>query len=60
MGQKSIYELETTVDYKNLAFSFLKISLLVYAVDIAQRHNTGIERVYHSRYMAKQTYQKLE
>ena len=33
IGQKSMYELEATVDYNNLAFSFLKISLPVYAVD---------------------------
>ena len=33
IGQKSMYELEATVDYNNLAFSFLKRSLPVYAVD---------------------------
>ena len=32
IGQKSMYELEATVDY-NLAFTFLKRSLPVYAVD---------------------------
>ena len=32
IGQKSMYELEATVDYNNLAFSFLKRSLPVYAV----------------------------
>ena len=32
-GQKSMYELEATVDYNNLAFTFLKKSLDVYAVD---------------------------
>ena len=33
IGQKSMYELEAAVDYKNLAFTFLKRSLPVYAVD---------------------------
>ena len=33
IGQKSMYELEATVDYNNLAFTFLKRSLPVYAVD---------------------------
>ena len=33
IGQKSMYELEATVDYSNLSFSFLKRSLPVYAVD---------------------------
>ena len=33
IGQKSMYELEATVDYNNLAFIFLKRSLPVYAVD---------------------------
>ena len=33
IGQKSMYELEATVDFNNLAFSFLKRSLPVYAVD---------------------------
>ena len=33
IGQKSMYELEATVDCNNLAFSFLKRSLPVYAVD---------------------------
>ena len=31
IGQKSMYELEATVDYNNLAFTFLKRSLPVYA-----------------------------
>ena len=31
--QKSMYELETSVDFNNLAFSVLKRSLPVYAVD---------------------------
>ena len=33
IGQKSMYELERSVDFNNLAFSFLKMSLPVYAVD---------------------------
>ena len=33
IGQKSMYELEATVDYNNLAFTFLKRSLAVYAVE---------------------------
>ena len=33
IGQKSMYELEATVDYNNLAFTFLKRSLPVYALD---------------------------
>ena len=33
IGQKSMYELEATVDFNNLAFIFLKRSLPVYAVD---------------------------
>ena len=33
IGQKSMYELEAAVDYNNLAFTFLKRSLPVYAVD---------------------------
>ena len=33
IGQKSMYELEATVDYNNSVFTFLKISLPVYAVD---------------------------
>ena len=33
IGQKSMYELEATVDYNNLAVTFLKRSLPVYAVD---------------------------
>ena len=33
VGQKSMYELEATVDYNNLAFTFLNRSLPVYAVD---------------------------
>ena len=33
LGQKSMYELEASVDFNNLAFSFLKRSLPVYAVD---------------------------
>ena len=33
IGQKSMYELEATVDYNNLAFTFLKRSLPVYIVD---------------------------
>ena len=33
IGQKSMYELEATVDYHNLAFTFLKRSLPVYAVE---------------------------
>ena len=33
IGQKSMYELEATVDYNNLDFTFLKRSLPVYAVD---------------------------
>ena len=33
IGQKSMYELEATVDYNNLAFTFLKRSLPVYAVE---------------------------
>ena len=33
IGQKSMYELEATVDYNNLAFAFLKRSLPVYPVD---------------------------
>ena len=32
IGQKSMYELEATVDYNNLAFTLLKRSLPVYAV----------------------------
>ena len=31
IGQKSMYELEATVDYNNLAFTFLKRSLPIYA-----------------------------
>ena len=31
LGQKSMYELEATVDYNNLAFTFLKRSLPIYA-----------------------------
>ena len=31
--QKSMYELEATVDYNNLAFTFLQRSLPAYAVD---------------------------
>ena len=33
IGQESMYELEATVDFNNLAFSFLKRSLPVYSVD---------------------------
>ena len=33
IGQKSMYELEATVDYNNLVFTFLKRSLSVYAVE---------------------------
>ena len=33
IGQKSMYGLEATVYYNNLTFTFLKISLPVYAVD---------------------------
>ena len=33
IGQKIMYELEATVDYNNLVFTFLKRSLPVYAVD---------------------------
>ena len=33
VGQKSMYELEASVDFNNLAFSFLKRSLAVYAFD---------------------------
>ena len=33
IGQKSMYELEASVDFNNLAFSFLKGSLPVYTVD---------------------------
>ena len=33
IGQKSMYELEASVDFNNLAFSFLKRSLPVYVVD---------------------------
>ena len=33
IGQKSMYELEASVEFNNLAFSFLKRSLPVYAVD---------------------------
>ena len=33
IGQKSMYELGATVDYNNLAFTFLKRSLPVYAVE---------------------------
>ena len=33
IGQKSMYELEATVDYNNLAFTFLKRSLPVYAME---------------------------
>ena len=33
IGQKSKYELEATVDYNNLAFTFLKRSFPVYAVE---------------------------
>ena len=33
IGQKSMYELEATVDYNNLAFTLLKRSLPVYAVE---------------------------
>ena len=33
IGQKSMYELEASVDFNNLAFSFLKRSLPVYAFD---------------------------
>ena len=33
IGQKSMYELEATVDYNNLAFTFLKRSLPIYAMD---------------------------
>ena len=33
IGQKSMYGLEATVDYNNLAFTFLKGSLPVYAVE---------------------------
>ena len=33
MGQKSMYKLEASVDFSNLAFSFLKRSLPVCAVD---------------------------
>ena len=33
IGQMCMYELEATVDYNNLAFTFLKRSLPVYAVD---------------------------
>ena len=32
IGQKSMYELEASVDFNNLAFSFLKRSLPVYAI----------------------------
>ena len=33
IGQKSMYELEATVDYNNLAFTFLKKSLPIYLVE---------------------------
>ena len=33
IGQKSMYELEASVEYNNLAFTFLKRSLPVYTVD---------------------------
>ena len=33
IGQKSMYELEATVEYNNLSFTFLKRSLPMYAVD---------------------------
>ena len=33
IGQKSMYELEASVDFNNLAFSFLKRSLPIYAID---------------------------
>ena len=33
IAQKSMYELEATVDYNNLAFTFLKRSLPVYAME---------------------------
>ena len=33
IGQESMFELEASVDFNNLAFSFLKRSLPVYAVD---------------------------
>ena len=45
IGQKSMYELEATVDYNNLAFTSLKISLHVYAVDnftVKPRKTIGI------------------
>ena len=32
IGQNSIYELEATVDYNNLAFTFLKRSLPIYSM----------------------------
>ena len=33
IGQKSMYELEATVDYNNLAFTYLKRSLPIYAME---------------------------
>ena len=33
IGQKSMHELEATVDFNNLAFAFLKRSLPIYAVE---------------------------
>ena len=33
IGQKSMYELEASVDFNNLAFSFLKRSLPIDAID---------------------------
>ena len=65
IGQKSMYELEATVDYNNLAFTFLKRSLPVYAVDnftVKPRKTKDIAlelKEVPFKFMAMQIYQRL-
>ena len=44
IGQKSMYELEATVDYNNLAFTFLKRSLPMW---ITSRLNQERQKMLH-------------
>ena len=66
IGQNSMYELEATVDCNNLAFTFLKRSLPVYAVE-----NFTVKpgkpkilylnlKKYHLKYMVTKIFQKME
>ena len=60
IGQKSMYELEATVDYNNLAFTFLKRSLPVYALDNFTVKPGKNQKMYHSKYMVAQIFQRME